>query len=323
MQPVISTWVGAYTIITPQYSIITPSLSTQSLHLVSIFFSSKRLEIKNGTDTSNQERALRVGCGFLDSQGFNPVPSAGTERVVRNYILKDGIPWTISIAYDTKDGETIMKVVTRIKYLLQNHDPLFKFTNMPDIRPLEVKGFGKRAPRTSPIPKAILKGGMDIIQSKMKFEGWIIQEGTQIKYTLVILSMPQGFAEFYELYVADPDEGVEFDANDIFEDIPEGLDKYTDHETIIICGLILLSLNKNWVSDTHFNIFVVSRTKAMKNMLNAEAVSMDMITKLVTINVSKAVAGTLQFYPKLKSVIFLYILHYNSQLNVHLRMLLE
>lgn len=262
--------------------------------------------------------------GFLDSQAVTVQPPQGAVRKVVRYILQDGIPIPVPITIDTLNGVETMQVSSRVKIMLHKHDPEFVFTVAPGIKEYNVHGFGKRAARTAPAPARVAEAANDIIGTRMSFANFLVNEAVNIKHTLSILGMLPGFVEFYELYVADPDEGVEFSNGRIIDEGSlAGNDKYTDHEAYIICGLIILSLNKNWVSDSHFNTFILTRAKAMRSMLTAETVSLDAMGEILKFAVIKGISTTMQFYPKLKAVIFTYVLHHQTPITAHLRTLLE
>lgn len=262
--------------------------------------------------------------GFLESQALTLDAPQGAVRETVRYILQDGIPIPVPISLDTLDGVTTMKVSGRVKILLHKHDPSFVFTVKPITQEYKIQGFGKRQARIVPAPARVAEAANAIIRTRMAFTNFLVNDAVHVKYTLAILGMLPEFVEYYDLYVADPDEGVEFNSVNIFDPAAiAGADQYTDHEAYIICGLIILSLNKNWVSDAHFNTFILTRAKAMRSMLTAEGVSLERLSELLKFATVKGIASTMQFYPKLKSVIFTYVLHHQSAITAHLRTLLE
>uniref|UniRef100_A0A8D9BVA0 Uncharacterized protein n=1 Tax=Cacopsylla melanoneura TaxID=428564 RepID=A0A8D9BVA0_9HEMI len=149
-----------------------------------------------------------------------------------------------------------------------------------------------------------------------------------------LLMLQNDFVDYYEDYMLDPDDGIEF------EQIPEGddavnaalqelglagadrpvNDHLTENEGRILFGLLVLSLHKTISGNVQHENFVKSRVSAMRANLHAvEFHDAEFALNTFSLESIKAISSTLCMYPKLKMAILMLVLREDRTITIHLR----
>lgn len=138
----------------------------------------------------------------------------------------------------------------------------------------------------------------------------------------ILCALP-GFANAYMQYAEMLDDGVRLNAAIQVAERAAVAATYTEQEMWIYASILILLINKSFVSENHYTQFIKSRVSALKMQLKCKTMTPELVEAMYPKACAELIHTNMSYKPNLKRVIFQYVLHSPHPIVDHIQNLLK